>query len=307
MRDADEHTITEAVLDRFADTPDPRLKQLMQALVRHLHAFVAETEPTFAEWDAAISYLTRTGQMCSDRRQEFILLSDVLGLSMQVDAINHRQPAGATETTVLGPFHVAGAPQPAHGADISAGLPGEKLLVEGTVVSAGGAPLAGAVVEVWQADRDGFYDVQRTDLDGHLLRATFRTDEAGRFHFWSVMPAPYPIPDDGPVGELLAATARHPYRPAHAHFMIDAPGHDRLVTHVFAADSPYLDSDAVFGVKTSLIDPFDPQPPGTAPDGRVDNEPWRRLRYRFGLKPSLKRATPHTLHAGAHQDTAPVP
>lgn len=183
MRDADEHTITGAVLDRFADTPDPRLKTLVQALVRHLHGFVREVEPTFEEWQAAIEFLTRAGQMCSATRQEFILLSDVLGVSMLADAINHRQPAGATETTVLGPFHVAGAPQPAHGADISGGLPGEPLLVEGSVASAGGGPVPGAVVEVWSADRDGFYDVQRAGLEGHALRATFRTDGAGRFHF----------------------------------------------------------------------------------------------------------------------------
>ena len=290
MRDADEHTITDAVLDRFADTPDPRLKTLVQALVRHLHGFVREVEPTFDEWQAAIGFLTRTGQMCSDTRQEFILLSDVLGVSMLVDAVNHRQPEGTTETTVLGPFHVAGAPQPAHGADISGGLPGEKLLVEGTVTSAGGDPVPCAAVEVWSADQDGFYDVQRTDLDGSALRATFHTDQAGRFHFWTLMPAHYPIPDDGPVGALLAATARHPYRPAHVHFMIAAPGHELLVTHIFAEDSQYLDSDAVFGVKTSLIDAFETKQPGTAPDGRVLDRPWRHLTRRFGLKPAATRA-----------------
>jgi hydroxyquinol 1,2-dioxygenase len=256
----------------------------VQALVRHLHGFVRETEPTFEEWQAAIDFLTRTGQMCSDVRQEFILLSDVLGVSMLVDAINHRQPAGATESTVLGPFHVAGAPQPAHGADISAGLPGERLLVEGVVTSADGDPVPGAVVEVWSADQDGFYDVQRTDLTGPALRATFHADQAGRFHFWTVMPADCPIPDDGPVGELLAATARHPYRPAHVHFMISAPGYERLVTHIFAEASPYIESDAVFGVKSSLIEVFETKEPGTAPDGRVLDQHWRRLTRRFGLK-----------------------
>ncbi len=290
MRDANEHTITDAVLDRFADTPDPRLKQIASSLVRHLHGFVRDVEPTFDEWQAAIGFLTRTGQMCSDTRQEFILLSDVLGVSMLVDAVNHRQPAGTTETTVLGPFHVAGAPQPAHGADISGGLPGERLLVEGTVTSADGVPVPGAVVEVWSADQDGFYDVQRTDLDGSALRATFHTDRAGRFHFWTLMPAHYPIPDDGPVGALLAATARHPYRPAHVHFMISAPGHETLVTHIFAEDSPYLDSDAVFGVKTSLIEAFETKQPGAAPDGRVLDQPWRHLTRRFGLKPAVARA-----------------
>ena len=291
MRDADEHTITGAVLDCFAGTADPRLKVLVQALVRHMHAFVRETEPSFEEWQNAIAFLTKTGQMCSDARQEFILLSDVLGVSMLVDAINHRQPEGTTETTVLGPFHVQGAPQPAHGADISRGLPGERLLVQGSVTSAADEPISGAVVEVWAADKDGFYDVQHPELEGPALRATFRTDQTGRFHFWTVMPAYYPIPDNGPVGALLGATNRHSYRPAHVHFMISAAGYETLVTHIFSKGSPYLDSDAVFGVKTSLIEPFVPQPAGTAPDGRVLAEPWRHLRRRFGLK-TLSAAGP---------------
>lgn len=285
MRDADEHTITAAVLEQFAATPDPRLRTVVSALVSHLHAFVREVEPSFAEWQAAIDTLTRTGQLCDDRRQEFILLSDVLGVSMLVDAINHRQPSGATETTVLGPFHVAGAPRPAHGADIAEGIEGERLLVEGRVQSAAGAALPGARVEVWAADTDGFYDVQRPGLDGHSGRATFEADAEGRFHFWTVMPAFYPIPDDGPVGQLLRATGRHPFRPAHVHFMISAPGHEQLVTHIFAEDSPYLDSDAVFGVKTSLIERFATHAPGRAPDGRVLDAPWRSLKRKFGLKP----------------------
>jgi hydroxyquinol 1,2-dioxygenase len=188
---------------------------------------------------------------------------------------------------VLGPFHFAGAPEPPNGADISAGLPGERLFVDGRVVSAGdGAPITGAVVEVWQADDEGYYDVQRPNFEGTALRATFRTDETGRFYFWSIMPAAYPVPDDGPVGELLEATGRHPFRPAHVHFMISAGGHEKLVTHLFADDSPYLDSDAVFGVKSSLIRPFAPQPPGVAPDGSMQAAAWRRLDYTFGLKPA---------------------
>lgn len=290
MYDLNEGNITDAVLTRFAATPDERLKTLVQALVKHLHGFVRETEPNFAEWQMAIDFLTRTGQMCSDVRQEFILLSDVLGVSMLVDAINHRQPEGATETTVLGPFHVADAPQPPNGADISAGLPGEKLLVEGTVVSASGDPVSGAEVEVWSADEEGFYDVQRPDLEGAALRATFRTDNAGRFYFWTIMPAHYPIPDDGPVGTLLKATARHPYRPAHVHFMISAAGNEKLVTHIFVEGSPYLESDAVFGVKTSLIEVFAKNEPGIAPDGRLMDKPWRQLTRRFGLKAIRKSA-----------------
>jgi hydroxyquinol 1,2-dioxygenase len=284
MRDLNEHTITSAVLERFAGTPDPRLKAIMASLVTHLHNFVRDVEPTFDEWQHAITYLTRTGQMCSDTRQEFILLSDVLGVSMLVDAINHRMPEGATETTVLGPFHVTDVPFVPNGADIGAGLPGERLFVQGSVSSAGGAPLPGAVLEIWQSDSDGFYDVQRPELEGPTLRTRLRADEQGRFHFWSIMPTPYPIPDDGPVGDLLEATKRHPWRPAHLHFMISAEGHEQLVTHIFVAGGPYLDSDAVFGVKESLIQEFTRQAPGRAPDGTQVDGPWRMLSYDFGLK-----------------------
>ncbi len=264
MRDFTADTITQAVLDSVADTPDPRLRETMGALVRHLHAFVREVEPSFSEWQAAIAFLTRTGQMCDAHRQEFILLSDTLGVSMLVDAINHRMPPGATETTVLGPFFVQSAPEMPDGADISGGLPGEPLVVTGRVSSADGTPLPGATVDVWHADEDGFYDVQHLAQTGGLAgRARFRADAEGRFSFRTIMPNWYPIPADGPVGDMLAATGRHPNRPAHVHFMIGAPGHETLITHIFAADSPWLESDAVFGVKTSLIADF----PRHAPDG----------------------------------------
>jgi hydroxyquinol 1,2-dioxygenase len=285
MRDFNEHTITQAVVDRFAETPDPRLKAVLTSLVRHLHDFVRDVDLTFEEWQAGIAFLTRTGQMCDQHRQEFILLSDTLGVSMLVDAINHRMPEGATETTVLGPFYVEEAPERPNGADISGPLEGTPLLVTGSVSSADGRPLAGATVDVWHADDDGAYDVQQLDALGGLAgRAQFRTDAEGRFHFWTVMPAWYPIPADGPVGEMLKATARHPNRPAHVHFMIAAPGHETLITHVFAADSPWLDSDAVFGVKTSLIAEFAEHPAGPAPDGRAMERPFRHLAYDFGLK-----------------------
>ena len=285
MRDLNEHTITQAVLDRFAATPDPRLKSVIGSLVRYLHGFVRDAEPTFEEWQQAVAYLTRTGQTCTDTRQEFILLSDVLGVSMLVDAINHRMPAGATETTVLGPFHVADVPFSPLGADIGAGLEGERLFVEGSVSSPDGRPLPGAVLEVWQSDNDGFYDVQRPDLDGPSLRTRLRADAAGRFHFWTIMPTAYPIPDDGPVGYLLGATGRHPWRPAHLHFMISAEGHERLVTHIFVQGGPYLDSDAVFGVKESLVREFTHEAPGEAPDGTQVAGAWRKLSHGFGLKP----------------------
>ena len=286
MRDLNEHTITAAVLDRFADTPDPRLKALLGSLVRHLHDFVREVEPSFAEWQAAVDYLTRTGQTCTNTRQEFILLSDTLGVSMLVDAINHRMPAGATETTVLGPFHVADVPFSSNGVDIGAGLAGERLFVQGSVSSADGSPLPGAVLEIWQSDDDGFYDVQRPELTEPSLRTRLRADGDGRFHFWTIMPTEYPIPDDGPVGAMLKATKRHPWRPAHLHFMIASEGHETLVTHIFVEDGPYLDSDAVFGVKQSLIREFTHEAPGHAPDGRQVDGPWRRLGFDFGLKPA---------------------
>ena len=279
MRDFDETNITAAVIEQFGAATDPRLKRIMTSLVQHLHDFVRDVEPTFEEWSFTIDYLTRTGQTCTDKRQEFILLSDTLGVSMLVDAINHRMPEGATETTVLGPFYVDGPPELPLGADVSGGMAGEPLLVEGTVSSSDGVPLAGAIVDIWQADGDGYYDVQQPELEGMLLRARFRTDEAGRFRFRSIMPAYYPIPHDGPVGQMLAATKRHPNRPAHVHFMIAAPGHETLITHIFAADSPYLDSDAVFGVKNSLIAEFAHRPAGDAAE-----RDHRYLAYDFGLK-----------------------
>ncbi len=286
MRDFDEHNITQAVIERFGKTPDARLKTLITSLVTHLHDFVREVEPSFEEWQAAVNFLTRTGQMCSGSRQEFILLSDTLGVSMLVDAVNHRLPAGATETTVLGPFHVADAPEFALGADITGGLTGEPLYVEGSVSAADGTALPAAKIEVWQSDSEGFYDVQRNDLENAALRGVLRADGAGKFWFKTIQPAPYPIPYDGPVGDMLRATERHPWRPAHVHFMISAPGYETLVTHVFADGDEYLDSDAVFGVKNSLIREFTQHPPGAMPDGTVSATAWRHLSYDFGLKPA---------------------
>lgn len=284
MRDFDENSITDAVLQRLAGAEDPRLRQVAQSLVKHLHGFVRDVEPSFEEWQAAISFLTRIGQMCDGKRQEFILLSDTLGVSMLVDAINHRMPAGATPTTVLGPFYVEGAPELPLGAEVARAMKGEALHVSGCVSTAGGAPIAGAIVDIWHSDEDGYYDVQRADQPDANLRARFRTDAEGRFHFWTLTPTSYPVPDDGPVGELLRATGRHPMRPAHVHFMIAAPGHETLVTHVFVAGDPYLDSDAVFGVKQELIAEFAQHPPGKGPDGKEMPSSWRKLTYDFALK-----------------------
>lgn len=285
MRNFDEHNITEAVLDRLAGTRSQRLKHISSALVRHLHDFVREIEPTQQEWEYAIDFLTRTGQMCSDTRQEFILLSDALGVSMLVDAINHRFPGNATETTVLGPFFVKEAPELPLGSVISRPEDGPALLIEGSVRGLDGLPLAGASVDIWHADADGYYDVQR-DADELSSRVRVRTDENGNFWVRGAIPAAYPIPNDGPVGQMLEAQGRHPYRPAHVHFMIAAPGYETLVTHLFLADSDYLDSDVVFGVKDSLIEWLQDTPPGVTTHGAKVENPVPALRRDFVLAPA---------------------
>ena len=279
VRNFDEHTITDAVRERVAGAPDPRTRQISDALVRHLHDFVREIEPTQDEWESAIAFLTRTGHMCDGNRQEFILLSDTLCVSMLVDAINHRQPGGATETTVLGPFHVADAPRVPLGGDISPGLRGECLYVTGSVSSSDKRQLPDATIDVWHSDGDGYYDIQQLDAVGGLtMRARLSADEQGAFSFRTIMPAAYPIPNDGPVGQMLEAQGRHPFRPAHVHFLVQAPGHETLVTHIFEDGDRYLDSDVVFGVKDTLIRRFEKHGPGPTPDGRSSNEPFSCLR-----------------------------
>jgi hydroxyquinol 1,2-dioxygenase len=285
MRNFNENTITDAVLEQIDSANDPRVRQISEALVRHLHAFVREVRPTQKEWEYGIDFLTRTGQICDGKRQEFILLSDALGVSMLVDAINHPDPEGATETTVLGPFFVQAAPEKQNGDDISGGVGGDPMLVTGSVSTIEGRLLAGAVVDVWHSDDDGNYDVQQLDKIGDLaMRARFHTDANGRFDFWSTKPAAYPIPHDGPVGEMLEVQGRHPWRPAHVHFMISAPGFEQLVTHVFVAGDKYLDSDVVFGVKDALIREFVRHTPGDALHGRALNRDYFHLNYDFSLK-----------------------
>jgi catechol 1,2-dioxygenase len=249
-----EERSAEIVAASFAGTADPRLRQVLGSLVRHLHAFVKDVELTEAEWGFAIDFLTRTGQMSDDVRQEFILLSDVLGISMLVETINHRTGGTSTESTVLGPFHMVESPPRELGATIALDGKGTPCLVSGRVTGPDGEPLPGAAVDVWQANEDGFYDVQQPGVQptGNL-RGLFTADGDGRFWFRSVVPRWYPIPDDGPVGQLLTATGRHPNRPAHLHFIVTAPGCRSVTTHVFVADSPFLDSDPVFGVKESLV------------------------------------------------------
>jgi len=244
----------EVVAASFASATDPRLRQILSSLVHHLHAFVKDVELTEPEWELAIDFLTRTGHRSDDRRQEFILLSDVLGISMLVETINHRTGGRSTESTVLGPFHMVASPPRGLGDSIALDGKGTPCLVSGRVTGPDREPIPGARLDVWQANADGFYDVQQPDVQPELnLRGLFTADDEGRYWFRSIVPRYYPIPDDGPVGELLAATGRHPYRPAHLHFIVSANGYRPVTTHVFVADSPYLDSDAVFGVKDSLI------------------------------------------------------
>jgi hydroxyquinol 1,2-dioxygenase len=284
MRNIDPHTITDAVLQSLAATPDPRLKQVLASLVTHLHDFVRETKPTEAEWQAGIDFLTTTGQTCTDTRQEFILLSDTLGVSMLTIALNHAKPAGATEATVFGPFHTADAPHVEQGADIAHGAPGLPMFVQAVVRGPDGEAIAGAEVDVWQADDDGLYDVQRPELGAaRRARAVLRTDAQGAIRFRSIVPTAYPIPVDGPVGRLLAATGRHPWRPAHLHFMIRASGYQALTTHIFRAGDAYLDSDVVFGVRSSLVGDYLEHPAGTAPDGSHVDTPFFTLDQAFVL------------------------
>ena len=255
IRNFNEKTLTAEVLKRVGKAPDKRTRQIMQSLVKHLHAFVREVRPTQEEWFQGIQFLTATGHMCDDKRQEFILMSDTLGVSMLVDFINYGKQGKATESTVLGPFFVEGAPQMPLGASIARpGTAGEPCAVSGTIRDLKGKPVAGATIDAWEGGADGLYDVQKPD--GTNLRAQFRSDAEGRFHFKCITPVSYPVPHDGPVGKMLVACGRHPMRPGHLHFIIEAPGFEKLVTHLFVKGDKYLASHAVFGVKESLIVDF---------------------------------------------------
>lgn len=252
-----EEDSVEVVTGRNGNAKDERLKQVMEVITRKLHEAAKEIEPTQDEWLQAILFLTRTGQMCNEWRQEFILLSDVLGVSMLVDAINNRKPSGASESTVLGPFHVDGAPERQMGDNICLDHKGEDMVVHGRILDTEGKPIASAVLDVWQANDEGFYDVQQKGIQPDFnLRGVFRTGADGRYWFRAVKPKFYPIPDDGPVGQLLGKLGRHPYRPAHLHYIIKADGFETLTTHIFDPDDPYIESDAVFGVKESLLAEF---------------------------------------------------
>ncbi|GIK37711.1 MAG: 6-chlorohydroxyquinol-1,2-dioxygenase [Chloroflexota bacterium] len=256
MRNLTEENVTEVVSESFANTQNPRLKEILTSLVKHLHAFVREVELTEEEWLYGIQFLTRTGHMCDDKRQEFILLSDTLGVTTLKDIINNRKPPGVTEYTILGPFYVEDAPELPAMANIAGATPGEPVVVSGRVTDPSGQPLAGALLDVWQASAEGFYDVQLPSQTELNLRGKFRTDAAGRYAFRTIKPSFYPIPGDGPVGQMLRAVGRHPYRPAHIHFIVSAAGYEAVTTELFAEGDPYLDSDAVFGVRSSLVVDF---------------------------------------------------
>lgn len=285
-----EQYVTDRVLVSFDDATTPRFRELMRSLVRHAHAFVRDVRLTEPEWEAAIDFLKRSGDITDDKRQEFILLSDVLGLSMLTIAVNQPPDPNATEATVFGPFFVDDAPEVPIGGDIAQGATGQPCWVSGSVRSTLGTPVARARLDVWEADDDGMYDVQHPDGRqqgrGHLF-----TDDEGRYGFWGVTPTPYPIPHDGPVGDLLTAAGRDPMRAAHLHFMVTAPGYHRLVTHIFVRGDAYQDSDAVFGVKESLVVDFYEQsagtpPPDDDPGARVVDGTWTRAHFDVALIPT---------------------
>jgi hydroxyquinol 1,2-dioxygenase len=284
-RNLSDEQLTRAVVQSFENAPSERTREILQSLAAHLHAFASEVQLTEEEWATGIDFLTRTGHMCSDQRQEFILLSDVLGMSMLTVGINNPKVGEATESTVFGPFFVEGSPRYENGADLANGAPGDPCLMRGRVLGLDGGAVAGARMEVWQADEEGLYDVQYDDLGQPRGRGHLFTDDEGGYSFWSVRPQCYGIPVDGPVGELLAAGGRGSMRPAHVHFMITAPGYRKLTTHVFDAADEHLDSDAVFGVKSSLITSFERHEAGTAPDGRELAEPYYSMTYDFVLAP----------------------
>jgi len=287
----DEAQSADVVNGRMGQGIDPRLEQVMSVLVKHLHAAVKEIEPTHEEWFAAIRFLTETGQMCNEWRQEYILLSDILGVSMLVDAINHRRPIGATPNTILGPFYVANAPEYENGANICLDGKGEPLIVAGRVNDLVGKPIPNAKLEVWQTNDDGFYDVQQKGIQPDSnLRGVFTSDNDGGYSFKSVKPRHYPIPSDGPVGKLLGAMGRHPNRAAHLHFIVTAPGYEPVITHIFTPDCPYLPEDAVFGVKSELIADFRRVEDREAAHKVGLEAPFWSVTWDFALAPSTKPA-----------------
>lgn len=281
-----EDNITELAVRRWATARDPRTREVLTALVRHLHEFAREVRLTEDEWAAAVRWLTATGQISDDKREEFILASDVLGLSMLVVQMNHRLDPAATPATVLGPFHVDGSPELGFGGDMSDGVAGTPLYITGTVRSLDGTPVGGAVLDVWQADADGNYEAQLAEVDEARLRAKYRTRSDGTYCVRTIAPRGYSIPMDGPVGALIQQTAISHFRPAHVHFLLAVEGYEPLITHLFQEGAEYLDSDVVFGTKQELVVAFEPREPGPTPDGGRSDVPWVEARYDFVLQPA---------------------
>jgi len=292
MSEYNQEKLTAEVVAAFAQARDPRLREIMTSLVKHVHAFAREVDLKPEEWLAGLRFLTETGQISTERRPEFILLSDVLGLSMMVVSLaqarasrNAKGATEATEATVEGPFYWPGAPDVPLGTDIGEGVPGEPAFYMGRVTDLDGKPLAGALLDVWSGDGEGMYDVQLSSEPTMRARGRFRTDEQGRYWFWSIRPNYYPIPVDGPVGVMMRATDRGINRPGHMHMMVSAEAHVPLTTHIFVANSPYLHEDAVFGKRDSLVVEFEKHPPGKAVDGREMKVPYHSASYDFRLAP----------------------
>jgi hydroxyquinol 1,2-dioxygenase len=285
-----EANLTDVVLERWKDISDPRLRQVMGSLVKHLHAFVRDIEPTEKEWATAIDFLTRTGKMCDDKRQEFILFSDVMGVSMLVDAINHRLATGATPTTVEGPFHIPQAPAFEDGGNMAEGAPGIPCYVVGKVRDLDGRPVANATLDLWQTDGEGLYEAQR-NVTEPWMRGVYRSQADGSYVVRTVAPIGYTIPMDGPIGQLMEKTNISHMRPAHIHFCIESPGYHRVVTHLFQRGCPYIETDVVYGVKEPLIVDFAKQAAGSkAPNGEIVNEPFYVVKYDFILQKLAKAA-----------------
>ena len=285
MREFDERSITQAVIGRLSECDDPRFKRIMTSLVTHLHDFVREARPTEAEWLAAIQFLTDAGKTCTDKRQEFILLSDTLGVSMLVITLNHPADQGSVESTVLGPFYWEGAPDLPLGSNLAEGVKGEPTFYSGRVLSVDGRPLENALLDIWSGNGEGNYDMQMPGETGMKARGRIRTDAEGRYWFRSIKPTFYPVPTDGPVGRMLLKMGRHPYRPGHIHIIVSALEHVPVTTHLFVAGSQYLESDTVFGMKESLVAQFHRYPPGVGPNGERMDTPFYTVNYDFRLRP----------------------
>jgi hydroxyquinol 1,2-dioxygenase len=285
MRQFDEKSITPAVIARMAESQDPRFRQVMTSLITHLHDFVREVKLTETEWITAIQFLTETGKTCTEKRQEFILLSDTLGVSILVITLNNPAEGDSTDSTVLGPYYWEGAPDLPAGANLAVDVKGDPTFYSGRVLAADGKPLANAMLDIWSGDGEGTYDMQMAGDVGMKARGRLRTDAQGRYSFWSIRPEYYPVPSDGPVGVMLRKMGRHPMRPGHIHMIVSAPGHHAVTTHLFAAGSQYLDSDAVFGVKDSLVTAFQRHDAGVAPDGSKRDTPFYSVSFDFRLRP----------------------